>query len=121
MKVIFILFGFISLCLGMIGIILPILPTTPFLLLTLYLFAKSSDRFHTWFTHTNIYTKYLKSFAENRSMTRKQKWTLMIVVDFILIVTMIIIQTLLVSILIICIICIKHYYFHTHVKMIKKF
>ena len=78
MKIIYILLGFLTLGLGLIGIILPILPTTPFLLLTLFFFAKGSTRFHTWFIQTNIYHKYLKTFAEERSMTRKQKWRLMI-------------------------------------------
>lgn len=73
MKAIYIFLGFLSLSLGILGAMLPILPTTPFLLLTLYFFAKGSERLHNWFLDTKIYQKHLKSFHESRSLTRKSK------------------------------------------------
>ncbi|AOF52331.1 hypothetical protein BKG91_07590 [Rodentibacter caecimuris] len=73
MKYIYILLGFISLALGVVGIFLPLLPTTPFLLLTLFFFAKGSTRLETWFLGTSIYQKHLKSFNERRAMSKKTK------------------------------------------------
>lgn len=65
--------GFVCIGAGGIGIVLPILPTTPFLLLALVLFAKGSGRFHNWFMSTNLYKKYLGDFVATRSMTRAAK------------------------------------------------
>lgn len=73
MKYIYILLGFLSLALGILGIFLPILPTTPFLLLTLFFFAKGSKRLETWFLNTSVYQKHLKSFNERRAMSKKTK------------------------------------------------
>jgi uncharacterized membrane protein YbaN (DUF454 family) len=71
-KAVYIILGSISLILGLLGIIVPVLPTTPFLLLTAYLYTKGSTRFYGWFTHTKVYDKHLRSFAETRAMTRAQ-------------------------------------------------
>ena len=119
MRTLFVVLGTISLGIGIVGIVLPILPTTPFLLLTTYLYAKSSKRFHNWFINTKIYKKHLESFVETRSMTRKQKWTLMIFVDTMLMISFFLIDNIYVRILIISLIIIKHIYFHTQVKIIK--
>lgn len=51
------LLGFLCLELGMAGIVLPILPTVPFYMVTVFCFAKSSQRLHTWFTSTALYHK----------------------------------------------------------------
>lgn len=73
MKAIFILLGFTFIGIGLIGIVVPGLPTTPFLLLALYCFGKSSERLKNWFLGTRIYRKYLKEYDETRAMTLKQK------------------------------------------------
>jgi uncharacterized membrane protein YbaN (DUF454 family) len=119
MRILFVVLGTISLGIGIVGIVLPILPTTPFLLLTTYLYAKSSKRFHDWFISTKIYKNHLESFVETRSMTRKEKWTLMIFVDTMLMITFFLVDNIYVRILIISLIIIKHIYFHTQVKIVK--
>ena len=59
MKILFIIFGIISFILGAIGVVLPILPTTPFLLLSAFLFSISSDRFHDYLIQTILYLLYI--------------------------------------------------------------
>ena len=69
----FIALGCVSLALATIGIVLPILPTVPFYLLTAFCFANSSERLHSWFTHTTVYKKYIGSYFRRRGMTKNAK------------------------------------------------
>ena len=62
-KYIYITVGLIAFALGAIGVALPILPTTPFLLLASFCFARGSEKFNIWFTNTKVYKKHLESFV----------------------------------------------------------
>lgn len=64
--------GCVSVTLGVAGVILPLVPTTPFLLLAGLCFAKSSDRFHTWLMEHHILGPYIHNWR-NRQMTSKDK------------------------------------------------
>ena len=54
-KILYMIVGCISLGLGIIGVILPILPTVPFVLLAAFCFARSSERLNGWFKNTKLY------------------------------------------------------------------
>lgn len=54
-KILYIIIGCISLGLGIIGVIVPILPTVPFVLLAAFCFARSSERLDGWFKNTKLY------------------------------------------------------------------
>ena len=64
-KIFWIVLGFLCLGFGTIGIVLPILPTVPFYMATLFCFAKSSERLHSWFIGTQLYKKHLDSFVRS--------------------------------------------------------
>lgn len=65
--------GIISLLVGLIGIILPLIPTTPFVLLAAWLFARSSKRFHAWLL-TNRYTgPVISNWETNKTIPRRAK------------------------------------------------
>lgn len=83
-KVLLIIVGCISLGLGTIGIVLPILPTVPFFLLTVFCFANSSKRLHDWFVSTNMYKKYLESYVQKKGMTRQTKISIILTVTLIM-------------------------------------
>ena len=84
MKILYLILGFISLILGLIGIIMPVLPTTPFLLLTLYCFSKGSEKWKNWFISTKIYKNHLENFVEKKAITLKQKISILLMADLML-------------------------------------
>ena len=73
MRVVYFIIAWISLALGLIGIVLPVLPTTPFLLLTVVCFSKSSTRFEEWFQQTKLYQLYVADYRETKSIARSRK------------------------------------------------
>ncbi len=72
-RILWIALGFLCLGLGSIGILLPILPTVPFYLATMFCFAKSSKRLHDWFIGTGLYKRHLESFVQKKSMSMRSK------------------------------------------------
>jgi uncharacterized protein len=65
----FIAFGFLTLALGIIGILLPLLPTTPFLLLSAWAWAKSSPRFYAWLVGNKFLGTYIRNYKEKKGIT----------------------------------------------------
>jgi uncharacterized membrane protein YbaN (DUF454 family) len=72
-KPIFIVLGIISVALGVLGIFLPVLPTTPFLLLATALFAKSSEKLYRRLLDNKYLGNYIKDFQEHRSIKLRIK------------------------------------------------
>lgn len=60
--------GSLALVLGAIGIIVPILPTTPFLLLSAACYAKSSHRFYNWLLNNRLFGLYIKNYREGNGV-----------------------------------------------------
>lgn len=79
-KILYIMIGCISLGLGIIGVILPILPTVPFVLLAAFCFARSSERLNGWFKNTKLYRENnIKS-----GMTKQAKVRIMCLVTLLM-------------------------------------
>lgn len=83
-KAFFIVLGCLSLGLGAVGAVLPILPTVPFLMLAAFCFAKSSEKLHNWFVSTKLYKKNLESFVQGKGMTMKTKIRIMVTVTILM-------------------------------------
>ncbi len=118
-KLLFIIVAFISLGIGMIGIILPVLPTAPFLLLASFCFAKGSKRFHDWFCSTKLYQNHLDSFVKSRSMTLKTKIRILIPASVMLLLAFCFTPAVHGKIAIGCVILIKYYYFIFRIKTVR--
>lgn len=72
-KYIYIFLGTLSLLIGILGIFLPVLPTAPLLMLSCYLYSKSSTHFHNKLTSSKVYRKYAKDFVEHRQLSLGRK------------------------------------------------
>jgi len=72
-KILFILLGSFSLALGVLGIFLPLLPTTPFLLLAAWCFSKGSEKFHSWLLQHRILGPPILDWKKNRAIKVKYK------------------------------------------------
>ena len=73
MKYILIILGSISLALGVIGIFLPLLPTTPFLLLSAALYVRSSENLYNWLIHQKYLGTYIRNFREHKAIPLRAK------------------------------------------------
>ena len=83
-RLIFLIVGCITLGFGCIGIVLPILPTVPFFLVTVFCFSQSSQRLHQWFIGTKMYKKHLESFVQKKGMTVQTKAAVMLSVTLLM-------------------------------------
>ena len=108
--------GFICLGLGIIGIIMPILPTTPFFIVTVLCFAKGSERLERWFMSSSFHKKYIQSFYEKKGMTLKNKLIILSFASIMLAVAFYFSAKLYARILIACVFLAKYYVFIFKIK-----
>jgi len=72
-KYIYISLGILCVILGSIGVVTPVLPTTPFLLLAVFLFSRSSSKMHKMLMENKVFGKYLSNFYNNVPIPIKDK------------------------------------------------
>ncbi|MCJ7633253.1 YbaN family protein [Candidatus Bathyarchaeota archaeon] len=72
-KGLFVVAGTISLGLGTVGIALPVLPTTPFLLLSAACYYKGSERLHRWMLNNRLFGEYLRNYKEGKGIPPRTK------------------------------------------------
>ena len=74
-KATLIFFGTVCVGLGVLGIFLPLMPTTVFLLMAAYCYSRSSDRFHNWLLNNRWLGKYIKNYKTGEGISVRQKVT----------------------------------------------
>ncbi|UCB45557.1 MAG: YbaN family protein [Spirochaetota bacterium] len=60
--------GTLSLAIGIVGIFLPLLPTTPFVLLAAILYARSSKRFYNWLLYNRLFGRYIRNYLDGKGI-----------------------------------------------------
>lgn len=122
-RVAFMALGCISLALAVLGVVLPILPTVPFLALAAFCFAKSSDQLNSWLINTNFYQNNLADFKAGKGMTVKTKTRILVTVTLVMAVglTAMLIKGVIVGSIVLVIVWLGHiYYFGFKVKTIEE-
>lgn len=118
-KGIYVVIGVMSLILGIIGICLPILPTTPLVLLSSICFVKGSEKINNRFKTSQFHKKYAEEFIRTRAMTLNQKVKILLVSESLIGICLIWINHLHIRLVLIGIMLIKLYYFTFRIKTIK--
>ncbi len=83
-RYIFLTIGAISFALGTAGIVLPLLPTVPFYMLTLFCLARGSERFHKMFLESSLYHKTVGAYERDKALTLRTKLSILLSVSTIM-------------------------------------
>ena len=86
MRIFYLVTGLLSLMLGFIGTLIPLLPSFPFLLLSAYCFGRSSQKLHTWFMSTKLYKNNLESYVKGEGLKFDVKVRLVIMISLALLI-----------------------------------
>lgn len=79
MRILLNLIGLVAVALGVLGIFLPLLPTTPFLLLASACFMKSSPRLHQWMMNNRLFGEYLQNIQQKKGIPLRGKIVTLVV------------------------------------------
>ena len=122
-RIAFIVLGCLSLVLAVLGVVLPILPTVPFLALAAFCFAKSSDRLNNWLINTKFYQNNFANFKAGKGMTVKTKIRILVTVTLVMAVGLIamLMKGVIVGSIVLIIVWLSHiYYFGFKVKTLEE-
>ncbi|MHC1705618.1 MAG: YbaN family protein [Tenuifilaceae bacterium] len=94
-RAILLFFGILALVLGFIGVFVPLLPTTPFLLIASYCFVRSSNRFNSWLLNNRVLGPFIKDYVNKRAIKKKIKWITIIVLWTTILISIVLIKSFL--------------------------
>lgn len=115
-RILFLILGFLLLGMGVVGLLLPGLPATPFLLLSSYLFARSSPKLHRWLIGTAFYQQHLETYVKTKTMTIRTKRYILFSATVFIAIAFLASATIWVKIILIVVLCIKYYIFIFHIE-----
>jgi hypothetical protein len=100
-RIVYIVIGSLTLVLGLVGVLVPVLPTTPFLLLTAFFYMRSSDRLYHWLIHHKLWGRHLDDYLTYRAIKKSTKIASLLFLWFTLTISMVLVQQTLVTLLLI--------------------
>ena len=112
----FIIAGTVALLLGLLGIVLPVLPTTPWLLLALFCFTKGSARLSRWFRRSALYERYVADYAATKSLPLKRKLSVQIVASCMMLISFIVVKHWLVRLALVACFVFHNWFFIFKIK-----
>jgi uncharacterized membrane protein YbaN (DUF454 family) len=86
-RILLIICGSLSVAFAVLGIFLPLLPTTPLLLLAAYCFGKSSDRIYSWLINNKLFGNYIKNYQAGKGIPLHSKITAIVTMWLVLIIS----------------------------------
>lgn len=110
-NIVLISIGLLFTGIGMVGVVLPVLPTTPFLILASICFMRSSEKFDKWLRATKLYQEYAEDYVRDRSMTFKRKARIMFISDMMLLFPLLKLDKIYLKLFIVLVIILKYWFF----------
>ncbi len=119
MRAIFTILGLIFVGIGAVGVIIPVMPTTPFLILAAIFLAKGSKKFNDWFIGTKLYKNNLENFVKTGGMTSKEKKRILALATVMLLIALVLCPAPIGKAVIAVVIALKYYVFLFRIRTIK--
>ena len=91
-KILLITLGSLSLALGFVGVFVPVLPTTPLVLLAAFLYSRSSERLDAWIKTTAVYRSYVEPFKANGGISKKKKVRILVMSYVVMAISAVLVQ-----------------------------
>lgn len=107
-RYIFLTIGAISFVLGTAGIVIPLLPTVPFYMLTLFCLARGSERFHRMFLESSLYQKTVGAYERDKALTLRTKLSILLSVSTIMAIGAYFSQDMLIALIVMAFVWIGH-------------
>lgn len=120
MKIIFIALGFIFAGIGTFGAVMPVLPSTPFLLISAFCFAKGSEKFHNYFINTKLYKNNIDLIVNKKQMDIKRKIKILAMITILFIICFYFVSHFHARVALMIVLLIHYYYFFFKIKTIKE-